>query len=67
MELTDMDYIRGALYNAIASGLTLQEVTDMAEHADTPQDFDEAVNIFSTATPNGQGAVWTPQGWVSIT
>ena len=51
MQLTPMDWIRAALYNAAASGLTFDDVCRMSEHADTPQDFDAAINALAMATP----------------
>ena len=51
MQLTAMDYICAALYNAAASGLTFADVCRMADHADTPQGFDDAVNMLAFATP----------------
>lgn len=46
-----MDYIRAAIYNAIASGLDAQDIARMAEHAQTPKQFDVAVNVLGVATP----------------
>ena len=54
MNLTAMDYIRAALANAIASNLSLTDAARMAEHATTPQEFDKAVNMLATATPQRQ-------------
>lgn len=50
-----MDYVRGALFNAFASGLTLEEVAAMAVNAETPEDFDRAVNMLAMATPEVEG------------
>lgn len=47
-----MDYTRAALANAAASGLTLADVMQAAEHAATPEAFDRAVNILGDATPD---------------
>jgi len=44
LDLTAMDYTRSALANANAEGLTLEDVVAMAEYAETPQSFDQAVN-----------------------
>ena len=45
IRLNTMDYLRDALANAKASGLTLQDVIAAAEHAASPQGFNDAVNI----------------------
>jgi len=47
MHLTSMDYTRAALLNALHEGMTLQDVYAMAEHAQTPQSFDRAVNVLA--------------------
>lgn len=46
-----MDYIRSALSNAHASGLTLGDVLLMSIHAQDAKQFDEAVNILGLAHP----------------
>lgn len=51
MHLTPMQYFNSALGNAYASGLTLEDVQAMAEHADTPEAFDHAVNMLAEAMP----------------
>jgi hypothetical protein len=50
MNIRPMDYVRAALYNAAASGLTFADIVEAAVHADTPQDFDNAVNMLGLAT-----------------
>ena len=52
MDLTAMDYIRAAIHNAIASGLDIHDIARMAEHAQTPRQFDSAVNVLGVATPD---------------
>lgn len=49
MTLTAMDYIRAALYNAAASGLTFEDIIEASIHAKTPEDFDKAVNMLGLA------------------
>ena len=49
MTLTSMDYIRAALFNAGASGLTFTDLIEAAIHAKTPEDFDKAVNLLGLA------------------
>jgi len=44
IELSNMDWVRAALANAQTEGLSLDDVLAMAEHADTPEAFDRAVN-----------------------
>jgi hypothetical protein len=55
MILTPMDYVRGALFNALHAGLDLDEVAAMACNAETPEDFDRAVNMLAMATPEVEG------------
>lgn len=50
MRLSHMDWIREAIRNAKAEGLTLDDIAAMAEHAKTPRDFDTAVNELIRAT-----------------
>ena len=50
-----MDYIRSAIYNAAASGLDFHDFARMADHADTPEKFDHAVNMLGVATPEPEG------------
>lgn len=51
-----MDWIRGAILNALHEGFTIKDLWHMAEHAQTPRDFDNAVNILTTTTQHD--AVW---------
>lgn len=44
MNLTAMEWVKAALANGLAEGLSLQDVAAMAEHARTPERFDFAVN-----------------------
>lgn len=44
-ELTDMDYLRAALANAVNSGLNLHDVLEMAMKAKNMRQFDYAVNV----------------------
>ena len=53
IELTPMDYIRGALANGLASGLDLEDVIECAIYAETAEDFDDAVNLLGLAVDNG--------------
>lgn len=50
MNLTAMDYVRAAIANARAEGLSLADLAAMAEHAKTVQAFDRAVNDLVRAT-----------------
>jgi len=54
-DLTEMDYVRAALYNARASNLSLTDVIRAAEHAESVMAFDDAVNILGEATPRETG------------
>ncbi len=49
--LAPMDYVRGALFNAMHSGLTLDDVCRMAANADSPEAFDHAVNTLAQTVP----------------
>jgi len=51
MDLTPMDYVRAAIYNAAASGLTFADFAEAASHADTPKAFDAAINLLGLGTP----------------
>ena len=62
--LTSMDYIRSALCNAAASGLDLGDVLEMAIHAETPEAFDDAINMLGCAAPTG--SVWIDGQWIGI-
>lgn len=46
-----MDWIRGAIANAAIEGLEIEDLYACAEHAATPQDFDNAVNILAQTVP----------------
>ena len=43
--ISDIEFIRGTLYNALASGLTLADVIKAYEHADCIVCADEAVAL----------------------
>lgn len=57
VELTEMDLIRSALYNAYFSGLSLHEVCLMSNNAETIEDFDHAVNVLGLTVD--YNAVWS--------
>lgn len=50
MQPTEMDYVRSLLANASHSGLTLYDLERAAEHSDTVEQFDHAVNMLTVAT-----------------
>ena len=56
-DLTEMDYVRGALANAVFEGLTVYDLIRMAEHAQTAQQFENAVNELTETMPGGEGFV----------
>ena len=66
LNLTHMDYIRGAIANALADGLDLADVWAMAEHAETPEAFDRAVNDLIYATPAQGGMAFMDGQWVEL-
>ena len=48
--LTDMDYVRAAIINAIAEGHDIFDLYEASQFAQTAADFDDAMNelIFAT-------------------
>ena len=42
-----MDYVRGAIANAIVERMSLTDLYACAEHAETAEDFDTAVNLLA--------------------
>lgn len=50
--LTPMDTVRSAIANAQATGLNIVDLARCAEHAETCEAFDDAVNLLAEATPN---------------
>ncbi len=50
-ELGPMAYVNSALFNALYSGLSLQDVCNVAENAATPEAFDHAVNLLAQTVP----------------
>jgi len=48
--LSDMDWVRAALSNAVIEGLTLNDVAECARHAASPERFDSAVNELARMT-----------------
>lgn len=51
MILQPMDYVRAAIAQAMVENLTLDDLWRCAEHADTPETFDAAVNLLVTMGP----------------
>ena len=43
--IDQMDMLRSALFNALASGLTLEDVCRASEHAADIEDMDDAISI----------------------
>ena len=46
-ELTDMDYVRGAIANAMLEEMTLSDLWECAAYARDTEAFDEAVNLLA--------------------
>ena len=42
-----MDYVRGAIANALAEGMTVEDLLYCSTHAKTAKDFDTAVNLLA--------------------
>ncbi len=58
MNLTPMDSVRAAIINAMLEDMTVIDLWMCAEHAETSEDFDTAVNELAQAVPSettGQG------------
>lgn len=51
-KLSDMDYVRGAIANALAEDMTLNDLWKCAAHAKTTADFDTAVNLLAQMVEN---------------
>ena len=65
IEITDMDYVRAAIANALAEGLSITDVWKAAEMAETAEDFDDAVNLLvSAGAGSGVKMVWVNNEWV---
>ena len=47
IDLTDMDYVRGAIANAMAEGMALSDLWECAAHAENCEVFDTAVNLLA--------------------
>ncbi len=46
-ELSEMDYVRGAIANALAEDMTLIDLWQCSIHAENTEDFDNAVNLLA--------------------
>lgn len=46
-----MDMVRAAIINALIEDMTLEDLWFCAEHAKTPDDFDDAVNLLTYTRP----------------
>lgn len=42
-----MDWVRSALLNAVIEDMTVRDLLEMAAHARTTQEFDNAVNVLA--------------------
>ena len=51
MDVDAMDWVRAAIANAAIEGLGVDDLWACAEHAATPEAFDEAVNLLAQMTP----------------
>ena len=55
-EPEDIDYVRATLALAEAHGLKLSDLARTAEHAQSPQEWDAAVNLLCHMTPQNKSA-----------
>ena len=46
-KLSEMDYVRGALANALSEDMTLIDLWQCSIHAKNTEDFDKAVNLLA--------------------
>lgn len=46
-----MDMVRGAIINALIEDMSLEDLWFCAEHAETPDAFDDAVNLLTYTLP----------------
>ena len=51
LEITAMDYVRAIIAAAMAEGMTLEDLSATAEHADDLPNWDEATNILAQMVP----------------
>jgi hypothetical protein len=51
--ISDMDFVRAAIANAMAEDMTMQDIWACAEHAEETPDFEAAVNILAQTVPTG--------------
>lgn len=47
-ELQPIDYVMSALENALHSGLTLEEVVELGNFAQSIKDWDHAISLYTT-------------------
>lgn len=47
-ELQPIDYVMSALENALHSGLTLEEVVELGNFAQSIRDWDYAISLYTT-------------------
>ena len=66
MILTHMDYVRGALAQAMAEGLSLEDVWEAADRASTPRAFDDNISAIIDANA-AMGMLGKGQAWCSVT
>lgn len=46
-DLTDMDYVRDAIFNAIASNMDIYDLAEMSVNAESAESFADAVNMLA--------------------
>jgi nitrogen regulatory protein PII len=52
-EPTPMDWIRDAIANAAVENMDIADLIACAEHAETVEDFNSAVNLLAQTQPGG--------------
>lgn len=45
IQLEQIDWVKSALFNAMHSGLTLEDVCEASRHAESAEAFDEAISF----------------------
>lgn len=46
-DLTDMDYVRDAIFNAIASNMDIYDLAEMSVNAESAESFADAFNMLA--------------------
>ena len=53
-ELVETDYLRAGIANAMIEGMTVRDLWECAQYAETMDDFDAAVNMLAQTVPTAE-------------